>query len=240
MTEMINIQAIQQINDGFIANINKPADWTSFDVVKKIRGITRIKKIGHAGTLDPFAEGVLLICAGKATKQVSQLMNLPKEYLATLTLGTSTETLDKTGKIIEERPIKTLSLSQIDKALKHFIGEIKQRIPEYSASKIKGQRRYKLARKGKKIPESYKTVYIYDLKRDSFEQNKLRFKIKCSRGTYIRMLAYDIAVKLGTVGFLSELTRISIGDFNIGDSFTIPEFEKHWNQTHQNENISDN
>ncbi len=236
----MDIRTIQQINGGFIANIYKPVDWSSFDVVKKIRGITRIKKIGHAGTLDPFADGVLLICAGKATKEVSQLMELPKEYIATMVLGKSTETLDKTGKVDQEKDIPPLSLKQIDNALEHFLGKIKQKIPDYSAAKIKGQRRYKLARKGKEIPVSYKTVQIHSLQQDSFNQNILRFRVKCSRGTYVRVLAYDIAKKLGTVGYLSELTRTSIGDFAITESLTISEFEKHWKQTHRNENISHN
>ena len=237
-TDSIDIRSIQHINGGFIANIYKPVDWSSFDVVKKIRGITRIKKIGHAGTLDPFAEGVLLICAGKATKEVSRLMELPKEYNATMVLGISTDTLDKTGKVDLEKNIPPLSPKQIDDALVHFLGKIKQKIPDYSAAKIKGQRRYKLARKGKEIPVSYKSVQIYNLQRDSFQSNILQFRVKCSRGTYVRVLAYDIAKKLGTVGYLSDLTRTSIGDFAISESLTISEFEKQWKQTHRNEDIS--
>ncbi len=233
-------RAIQQINGGFIINIYKPADWTSFDVVKKIRGITRIKKIGHAGTLDPFAEGVLLICVGKATKKVSQLMELTKEYKATLVLGISTDTLDKTGKVDQEKEVPQVSPKQIDEALDNFLGKIRQKIPDYSAAKIKGQRRYKLARKGKEIPVSYKTVQICSLQRESFQNNTIHFRVKCSRGTYVRVLAYDIAKKLGTVGYLSELTRTGIGEFAITESLTISEFEKQWKQIACNEDISHN
>jgi tRNA pseudouridine55 synthase len=219
---------IQSTDGGYIVSINKPEGWSSFDVVKKIRRITGIKKVGHAGTLDPFATGILLICLEKATKKSADLMELPKEYEAEIQLGKTTDTLDKTGKITAETTVPSLNEAQIRKALAEFIGPIRQKIPAYSASKISGQRSYHLARKGKKIPERYKSVYIYELELLNYRTNMLKIRVLCSRGTYIRTLGFDIAQKLGTAGFLIQLCRTRIGDYQIYDALSPEEFEKVW------------
>lgn len=229
---------IQRVTDGFIVNINKPEGWTSFDVVRKVRGITRIKKVGHAGTLDPFATGVLLVCLRKATKLTERLMTLPKEYVATLRLGQRTDTLDRTGRVTDTMPIPDLTEAAVTAVLDSFTGQIRQRIPDYSAAKIGGHRRYALARKGKPIPESFKTVEIYEMELLDLRPPLLRFRVLCSRGTYVRTLGADIAEALGTAGFLEELTRTRIGDYSIQDSLTIDEFKKQWDHIRANTDIS--
>jgi len=213
---------------GYIVNINKPEGWSSFDVVRKIRRITGIKKVGHAGTLDPFATGVLLICLDKATKKSSALMALPKEYEAEIKLGQTTDTLDRTGQITEDVPVPLFTEQQIHKALSQFTGSIRQKIPAYSAAKIGGRRSYHLARQGKKIPDRYKTVNVYEIELRAFRPDMLRLRILCSRGTYIRSLGLDIAQKLGTTGYLTSLCRTRIGDFQINDSVSPEEFQKRW------------
>ncbi len=224
--------------EGFIFSINKPKDWTSFDVVKKLRGITRIKKIGHAGTLDPFATGVLLLCIGKATKQIHKLMDLPKEYEAQLELGAETDTLDITGKVVNTRPVPSLSPARIQEVLEDFKGKITQRIPDYSAAKVGGRRLYKLAREGKAVPERYKDVEIYDIKFFAYKNKIISFSVLCSRGTYVRTLGSDIARKLGTVGHIKSLVRTKIGEYTVENSLDLLQFEQQWKQMIANENIS--
>jgi tRNA pseudouridine55 synthase len=229
---------IHQVNGGWIVNINKPAGWTSFDVVKKVRNITRIRKVGHAGTLDPFATGVLLICLNRATKLTETLMTYPKEYLATLHLGQQTDTLDLTGTVVEQQPVPELTGAAVEKVLAQFTGKIRQRIPEYSASKIGGVRRYKLARQGKEVPVEYKTVEIYQLELVELAPPEITFRVLCSRGTYVRVLGADIARALGTVGHLRELVRTRVGDYSLQESLTISEFENVWKEKYVHENFS--
>jgi tRNA pseudouridine55 synthase len=220
-----------------IININKPKGWTSFDVVKKIRKITGLKKVGHGGTLDLFASGVLLILLGKATKQMNEILKLPKEYLALLELGSETDTLDGTGKIIKTKDIPVLDAALIEDCLNKFTGEIKQKIPNYSAAKISGQRMYKLARTGKDMPAKFKWVTIYQTKLLSFSASQVYFQVNCSSGTYIRTLGADIAKCLGTVGFLQELTRTKIGKFELNNAIDIDNFSNKSLFFHQNECI---
>lgn len=222
------IVMIKLTDGGYIVSINKPEGWSSFDVVKKIRRITGIKKVGHAGTLDPFATGILLICMDKATKKSAELMELPKEYEAEIQLGKTTDTLDKTGEMTPEIPVPSLNEIHIRKILSEFTGSIRQKIPAYSASKIGGRRSYQLARKGKKIPERYKSVNIYKIELLDYQANLLRIRVLCSRGTYIRTLGFDIAQKLGTTGYLTRLCRTRIGGYQINDALSPGEFEKRW------------
>lgn len=219
---------IRRVEDGFIVNINKPADWTSFDVVKKIRNIVQIKKVGHAGTLDPFATGVLLICIGKATKLVSKFMDLDKEYVAELVLGKTTDTLDVTGEVVEEAEIPEISDEDIFQVFQKYTGAIRQRVPDFSAAKVDGKRMYEMARNGEEIPEKYKPVKIYDLQLLHREADRIIFRTRCSRGTYVRTLGYDIAYELGTLGYLENLTRTKIGEYSISDALDIEEFESAW------------
>ena len=211
-----------------LLNLYKPPGWTSFDVVKKIRGIIREKKVGHAGTLDPFAEGVLLIGTGKDTKVLSEISNQSKSYRATLTLGISTNKMDLTG--IEEKslPIPELSTNKILATLNSFLGEQNQVPPMYSAKKVNGERLYKLARKNIEVEREPVPININSISLESIELPDITFSVECSKGTYIRVLGADIAEKLGTVGHLTYLQRTGIGDHNVKDSQSLESFEKSW------------
>jgi len=206
---------------GEILNINKPVGWTSFDVVKKIRGQLNIKKVGHAGTLDPFATGVLLICTGRATKKVEDLMNLKKEYIARIEFGKTTDSYDLTGTILSERSADNLELENINQVIKQFHGEIYQTPPMYSAVKVNGERLYKLARRGEVVERKPRKIRIYQTDVIDFRNPFLKLRIVCSRGTYIRALANDMGEILGCGGYLTALTRTRIGDYKLEDSSEI-------------------
>ena len=211
---------------GAMLAIDKPVDWTSFDVVNKIRRITGIKKVGHAGTLDPFATGVLVICLGPATKQSGELMNLPKEYIAEIELGRETDTMDVTGKTILEKEVPELTQSSIEATFEALTGEVEQEVPAYSAAKIKGQRMYKLAREGKEMPQVFKKVTVEAIDLLDFSEKTIRIRVLCGRGTYIRTLGRDIARALNTAGFLKTLVRTRVGDFLIENAQSIEEFQE--------------
>ena len=212
--------------DGII-NIYKPKEWTSHDIVAKIKRITG-EKVGHTGTLDPLAQGVLPILIGKGTQCSKYLVNHDKKYCVELKLGKRTETLDAEGKIIEEKEIPQNMLEQsnksnIEKTLKTFEGEIEQKPPIYSAIKVKGKKLYEYARKGQEveIPTRKITIYSIELKQIKKEENIIIFDVSCSKGTYIRTLCEDIAKKLNTIGYMQNLLRIQVGEFNIKDSITL-------------------
>ena len=212
--------------DGII-NIYKPKEWTSHDIVAKIKRITG-EKVGHTGTLDPLAQGVLPILIGKGTQCSKYLVNHDKKYRVELKLGKRTETLDAEGKIIEEKEIPQNILEQsnksnIEKTLKTFEGEIEQKPPIYSAIKVKGKKLYEYARKGQEveIPTRKITIYSIELKQIKKEENIIIFDVYCSKGTYIRTLCEDIAKKLNTIGYMQNLLRIQVGEFNIKDSITL-------------------
>ena len=212
--------------DGII-HIYKPKEWTSHDIVAKIKRITG-EKVGHTGTLDPLAQGVLPILIGKGTQCSKYLVNHDKKYRVELKLGKRTETLDAEGKIIEEKEIPQNMLEQsnksnIEKTLKTFEGEIEQKPPIYSAIKVKGKKLYEYARKGQEveIPTRKITIYSIELKQIKKEENIIIFDVYCSKGTYIRTLCEDIAKKLNTIGYMQNLLRIQVGEFNIKDSITL-------------------
>jgi tRNA pseudouridine55 synthase len=213
-------------NDGEILNINKPKGMTSFGVVNKIKYWTGCKKVGHAGTLDPLATGVLLICTGKSTKLVSELMALEKTYEGTIELGKSTETDDEEGKIIIEKMVPEYSKDKILSVLRKFKGEINQVPPMYSAIKKNGQRLYKLARKGIVIPREPRIVKIHEIKLLEWKRPFIRVRISCSMGTYIRALARDIGEILSTGGYLKSLCRTRIGTYYLGESYSVEYFRK--------------
>ena len=210
----------------YVIPLWKPLNWTSFDVVKKIRSKIRPVKVGHAGTLDPFAEGVLMICTGKKTKSIEYFMDQKKVYIAEIFLGSETDTLDFTGRIIKTAPIHTLNEGSINNILIDFIGDIMQEPPMFSALKYNGQRLYKLARQGIVVPRKKRLVKIYDIKLLDFTADSIKIKVICGRGTYIRSLSRDIARRLGTVGHLKSLKRTRIGNFNENVCITIKEFPK--------------
>jgi len=209
-----------------IIPIWKPVDWTSFDVVKKIRGQINSTKVGHAGTLDPFAEGVLMLCTGRFTKKVESLMDKEKEYMAEILLGIETDTLDPTGDVVKTSSIPNLSILQIKKVIKIFIGDIKQKPPMFSALKVDGKPLYKSARKGINIPRKRRVVSIYDIQIIDFIYDHITLKVTCGRGTYIRSLAQDIAKELNTVGHLVSLKRTRIGEYDEKNCIKINDFPK--------------
>ena len=193
----------------------------SFRLVKEVRKILNEKKVGHTGTLDPFAEGVIVICTGKDTKKSDQIMNLKKEYICTIELGKITDTDDITGKIIKESDIGNYSRDQIEEILKDFTGEIYQVPPKFSAKKIDGVRAYKLARSGIEIKLKPRKVIIYSIELLELKPDIMRIKVECSKGTYMRSLARDVGEKLGCGGYLKSLVRTRIGDFNIENSLKL-------------------
>jgi len=211
-----------------IYNIYKPPGWTSFDVVKKIRIITKEKKVGHAGTLDPFAEGVLIIGTGIDTKSLSEISNTSKSYRANLKLGESTDTFDNEGKIIAKLPIPSIDSEFIVKVLNSFIGEYRHKPPMFSAKKVNGTRLYKLARQNKTVDRETIISNISKINFNKFDGERISFSVSCSKGTYIRVLGNEIASKLGTVGYLDGLTRTSVGSYDVSESTSIKEFEKEW------------
>jgi len=212
---------------GEILNINKPKGWTSFDVVKKIRNLIGIRKVGHSGSLDPFATGVLLVCTGRATKRVPELMRLTKEYIGEIWLGIITDTLDETGKIIDQKPVNVLTLEAVTRVCNQFCGEIDQIPPMFSALKVNGVRLYRLARKGQTIKVNPRRVTIHSLDILSFNSPMLKIKVVCSKGTYIRALARDIGNTLKCGGHLKTLCRTKIGDFSIANAWSIQEFAEY-------------
>jgi len=214
-----------------IYNIYKPVGWTSFDVVKKLRGITRDKKVGHGGTLDPFAEGVLVIGTNADTKILTEISGTIKSYRAILTMGEETDTLDIDGKIINTCPVPILDEKKVKSVLNDFLGESEQVPPMYSAKKVNGVRLYKMARKNQFIERKPSPINIYDIKLNHIEENIIDFSVTCSKGTYIRVLGLEIAKKLGTVGHLTQLTRTAVGEYRIHDSVRLTEFEEKWIST---------
>jgi tRNA pseudouridine55 synthase len=204
-----------------IINIFKPKGMTSHDVVSIMRRTLRIKKIGHTGTLDPNATGVLPLCIGKATRISEYLLDVDKEYIGELSLGLSTDTQDGEGKIINYST-KLVKEDDIYKTFDRFQGKIEQLPPMYSALKHNGKKLYELAREGKTVNRKPRNVYIYSLKIiDIIDNRKVLFYVKCSRGTYIRTLCNDIGEFLGTYGYMSYLIRVGVGDFKISDSYSI-------------------
>ena len=206
-----------------VLNINKPAGWTSHDVVLHLRRVLGIRKIGHAGTLDPAATGVLPILLGKGTKIADHLLTWKKQYAAVLRLGQSTDTQDATGTIIQEASTDLLSDDQIQSALEEFRGEIQQIPPMYSAVKINGQPLYKSARRGETVERSARPVTIYQLEALAIRGRDVDLRVVCSKGTYIRTLCVDIGSRLQVGGHLLSLERSGVGPFHVRDSLSLEE-----------------
>jgi len=202
--------------------IDKEQGWTSFDVVKKVRGLVRVKKVGHAGTLDPMATGLLICLIGrKATKRMNEFMEEPKEYTGTIRLGESTPSYDAETEVTRRVPTDHLSAEQILEAAASFKGEILQEPPMYSALKVGGERLYKKARRGEEIARKKRAVTIYKFDVESIEKNEVHFTIGCSKGTYIRSIAHDLGELLQVGGHLSRLRRTSIGSIHVNGAWKI-------------------
>nr|WP_295285515.1 tRNA pseudouridine(55) synthase TruB [uncultured Blautia sp.] len=208
-----------------VLNIRKEKGYTSFDVVAKLRGILRMKKIGHTGTLDPEAEGVLPVVLGKATKLVDLLTEKQKTYEALLHLGLETDTQDMTGKVLREEPVNVTEEEAIA-VIRSFLGEQQQIPPMYSALKVDGKKLYELAREGKTVERKPRTVHFYEIEIKKIELPYIRFSVTCSKGTYIRTLCHDIGQKLGCGGCMEELIRTRSGNFDLEDSMTLAQVEE--------------
>lgn len=212
--------------EGRVLLIDKPLHWTSFDVVRKIRNTIKIKKVGHAGTLDPLATGLLIVCTGKFTKKINEYMSQEKEYTGSITLGATTPTYD-----LESKPENFKSFDDITEELilgtsKKFTGEIMQVPPIYSAIKQNGKPVYLLARKGVDVVLEPRKISINKFEVIGIEMPKIFFKVVCTTGTYIRSLANDFGEALGCGGYLSGLCRTRIGKFDLKDAITVEEFVK--------------
>ena len=211
--------------DGIII-IDKPTGWTSMDVCAKLRGILREKRIGHAGTLDPMATGVLPVFVGRATKAVQFAENGRKEYRAVLKLGTVTDTQDTTGAVLEAHPV-TVGADEVRAALEHFTGELLQLPPMYSALKVNGQKLYDLARQGKTVERKPRAITVYEL--ELLEQSapdEFALRVVCSKGTYIRTLCHDLGEYLGCGGCMAALRRTRSGSFSVENARRIGELTR--------------
>lgn len=204
--------------------VDKPTDWTSHDVVGKLRGIFHERRIGHSGTLDPMATGVLPVFVGRATRGVEFCEADEKEYIAGLRLGVVTDTQDTTGTVLEERPC-TVSEEEVRAVLAQFTGEIQQMPPMYSAVKIGGKKLYELARKGVEVERKPRTITIYELELLPGDDGDYQLRVVCSKGTYIRTLCHDIGQTLGCGGTMSSLRRIRAGRFSESDAVSIEEIQ---------------
>ena len=207
-----------------VINIYKIKGFTSHDVVAKLRGIMRQKKIGHTGTLDPDATGVLPVCLGNATKLCDMLTDKEKEYLAKVQLGVTTDTQDMTGTVLSSKEVE-VSEEEVRKAIASFVGPYEQIPPMYSAIKINGKKLYEYAREGIEVEVEPRDIELYKLNLLSIENDEIEFEVSCSKGTYIRVVCEDIAKTLGTIGTMSSLNRTIVDKFNISQAITFEELE---------------
>lgn len=211
---------------GQVLIIDKPLYWTSFDVVRKVRNMVRIKKVGHAGTLDPLATGLLIVCTGKFTKRINEYMAQEKEYTGTITLGATTPTYDLESEPQDFRPFEHITQEMIEHATQQFTGDIQQLPPAHSAIKVDGKRLYELARQGKEVKLEPRSIRIMEFEITSVEMPVVHFRVVCSTGTYIRSLAHDMGQALGCGGYLSSLCRTRIGAFTLAQSMSMQQVEE--------------
>lgn len=211
---------------GQVLLIDKPLDWTSFDVVRKLRNQMKIKKVGHAGTLDPLATGLLIICTGKFTKRINEFMAQEKEYTGTITLGAITPTYDLESDPQDFKSYDHITPSAIGETVRSFTGDIQQLPPAHSAIKVEGKRLYELARQGKPVKLEPRNVRITEFEITSMALPVLHFRVVCSTGTYIRSLANDVGATLQCGGYLSSLRRTRIGEFSVNDAMNMEQAEQ--------------
>jgi tRNA pseudouridine55 synthase len=215
-----------------ILNINKPAGWTSRDAVNRVQKLVRPHKVGHAGTLDPLATGVLVVCLGQATRLIDYVQQMDKEYVATFLLGRTSPSDDIETEITELSGRQAPTWQEIESALPQFLGTIEQVPPAYSAVKIAGQRAYALARRGEEVAITARPVEVYEIEILAYDYPQLELRVRCGSGTYIRSLGRDLAAALGTGAVMSELTRTRIGTFAIADAMgctavTLEQIQSH-------------
>jgi len=204
-----------------ILNINKPAGWTSRDVVNRVQRLVRPAKVGHAGTLDPLATGVLVVCVGAATRLINFVQQMPKTYRATFLLGRSSPSEDTETEITELRDATQPTLAQLEATLPRFVGAIQQRPPAYSALKVGGKRAYAMARKGEVVTLKSRTIEVYQLEIDQYDYPTLNLHVRCGSGTYIRSLGRDLAEAVGSAAVMSSLERTAIGRFAVEEAIEI-------------------
>lgn len=227
----MDLEAIREVyRSGRVVLVNKPLNWTSFDVVNKIRWhLTRalkIKKIkvGHAGTLDPLADGLLIICIGRATKMIEAIQDAPKTYIADVGLGATTPSYDLETDVDQEFPIDHITRDMVVTTLRQFKGEQMQMPPVFSAKKVNGKPAYEYARKQQEVELRAKSVFFHEIDLQEFEPKQVKVRIKCSKGTYIRSFAHDLGQQLSSGGYLRGLTRTAIGQFTLDDAWSLNEY----------------
>jgi tRNA pseudouridine55 synthase len=222
---------------GQVLLIDKPVNWTSFNVVSRIRRLTKVKKVGHAGTLDPLATGLLIVCTGKKTKEISVYQAQRKKYTGIITLGLTSPSMDLASEVIDTVLPDNLSEEKILSARNKFLGNIEQVPPMFSALKHKGKRLYKLAREGKEVERLSRQVEIFSFDITKIDFPDIHFEIACSKGTYIRVIADDFGKELGCGGVLSLLRRTEIGDYKVDDAFNLDEFTSEFNEAQNQQRI---
>lgn len=206
--------------------LDKEPGYTSHDAVQRARRLLGQKKIGHCGTLDPAATGLLVLTVGQATRLTRFLIRAPKTYQGWIQLGSETDTYDATGEVVAEAPVEGLDVEAVDAAMKGFEGTCDQAAPPYSAKKVQGVKYYELARRGEEVPEAKKTISVFEFKRLSdLTEGRLEFRLGCSSGTYARTLAHDLGATLGCGGHLAALRRLSVGPFQVEDAHTLTELD---------------
>ena len=216
----------ENFEQGQVLLINKPLEWTSFDVVQKLRYIIRIRKIGHAGTLDPLATGLLIICTGKFTKRINEFMSQEKEYTGSFTLGATTPTYDLESEPVNLKPFEHITEEEIKYATANFTGEISQVPPAHSAIKVGGKRVYELARQGLEVKLEPRKITIKEFEIVKIDLPLVYFRVVCTTGTYIRSLANDFGDALGCGAYLSNLCRTRIGEFWVKDAQTVDDIQQ--------------
>ena len=221
-----HMQLLTEFLEGKVLLFDKPLTWTSFNVVSKVRYLTKVKKVGHAGTLDPLATGLLIVCTGKFTKKIKDYMGMPKEYIGTITLGSTTPSFDLETNPENFKEISHLTENEIVAATEQFKGNILQLPPQHSAIKKDGKRLYESAREGIFVEVAPRPVTIYAFDIVKVELPIIHFRVACSTGTYIRSLANDFGATLGVGGYMSSLCRTKIGDFDVSDASSVADFEE--------------
>lgn len=216
--------------EGRIILINKELRWTSFDVVKKIRNLVRIKKVGHAGTLDPLATGLLIVCIGKMTKQINKFMDLEKEYTGTMVIGKTTPSVDLETEIDSDNSIEHITEQQVIDITGKFVGNLMQTPPIYSALKRDGEPLYKKARKGEYVKIEPRPVESKEFEITGIQFPDVHFRLVCSKGFYVRSLVKDFGEALGVGAYMSALKRTRIGEYKIADALSIDEFKKEFEE----------
>ena len=229
-------QSDQTFSEGRVLLFDKPLRWTSFDLVRKVRNLIKIKKVGHAGTLDPLATGLLIVCTGKFTKKINEYMGMEKEYTGTFTLGSTTPTFDLESEPQDFISLENITEQQIFDARKNFIGDILQMPPQHSAIKKDGKRLYESARQGIEVKVDARPVTIKEFSITKVELPLVHFKVVCTTGTYIRSLANDFGAALHVGAHLSSLCRSRIGVFELKDAISITAFEEEVKRLQQEEN----